>query len=438
MGISVENYRMRIGSHANFVQARKSMFQLKGKFWNQILIMFYLKVFYLPCLKNLVKQTEKNNEVFMWYAQIVCYNVYVPLLLRLSNDVEENPGPTNVNEIVDPTFTVCADFNQGNASMFGSNAGKQCVAMSIYAILYNEIKSINTWAMTIGANTVAVFMPFPDVFKIFDSHSLDRHGMQFASGYSVLISVEGLQNLVNFFRLTRNSDSQNFGNLFELKGVKCYKNNDLSNSLTTGNFHNTPTKQNELSKENTNIRLAKQRGWKAAQRKIESAEKKEKRLLKCKAYQRARRQNESVVEKEKRLAKERDYRRAQRKNETSEQRKQRLAKVRAYKNSTKETSSSTKVHQQQDDELLRLIDKFHKSVSTGPLYICSCCDQLWYKHSVCPADRLRLSNTNSVDYLQGIKSVDNIEWLCLTCNNHLKKKSTTMCNCKWLQISKKA
>lgn len=70
------------------------------------------------------------------------------------------------------------------------------------------------------------------------------------------------------------------------------------------------------------------------------------------------------------------------------------------------------MHQQQDDELLRLIDKFHKPVSTGPL--CSCCDQLWYKHSVCPADRLRLSNTNSVDYLQGIKSVDNIEWLCLT------------------------
>ena len=57
--------------------------------------------------------------------------------------------------------------------------------------------------------------------------------------------------------------------------------------------------------------------------------------------------------------------------------------VRAYTNSTKETRSSTEVHQQQDDELLRLIDKFHKSVSTSPLYICLCCDQLWYKNSVC-------------------------------------------------------
>jgi hypothetical protein len=29
--------------------------------------------------------------------------------------------------------------------MFGINAGKQCVAMSIYAIVYNEIKSVNIW-----------------------------------------------------------------------------------------------------------------------------------------------------------------------------------------------------------------------------------------------------------------------------------------------------
>ena len=28
------------------------------------------------------------------------------------------------------------------------------------------------------------------------------------------------------------------------------------------------------------------------------------------------------------------------------------------------------------------IAKFHEPVSRGPLYIISCCDQLWYKHSV--------------------------------------------------------
>ncbi len=61
MGISIENYRIRIGSHNKFVQAKKSMFS-----------------------------TER----------------YI---------LQPN---------VDPTFTVCADFNQGSASMFGSNAGR--------------------------------------------------------------------------------------------------------------------------------------------------------------------------------------------------------------------------------------------------------------------------------------------------------------------------
>ena len=76
---------------------------------------------------------------------IYYHAVYVPLLLRLSNDVEENPGPRTINDIVDPTYTVHADFNQGNELMFGMNAGKQCVAMSLYAIVHKEIKSVNIW-----------------------------------------------------------------------------------------------------------------------------------------------------------------------------------------------------------------------------------------------------------------------------------------------------
>ena len=49
-----------------------------------------------------------------------CNNVYVPLLLRLSN-----------------------------------NAGKQCVAMSLTLIVYNEIKSVSIWD-TSFMNTVLV------------------------------------------------------------------------------------------------------------------------------------------------------------------------------------------------------------------------------------------------------------------------------------------
>jgi hypothetical protein len=217
---------------------------------------------------------------------MLCYHVHVPLLLRLSNDVEENPGPRNINEIVDRTYTVHADFHQGDQLMFRSNAGKQCVAMSLCSIVYNEIKSVNIWdtsvmnqilvygnnlygvisqsinkdfllltdvpelvdidndtlcleysesftgalfmavnndpyvtlehafneifvtsnykscLLTIGMNTVAIFMPFPDIFKVFDSHSRDHHGMPCASGYCVLISIEGVHHLVEYFQLT--------------------------------------------------------------------------------------------------------------------------------------------------------------------------------------------------------------------------------------------
>jgi hypothetical protein len=89
MGLSIEICRIRIGSHNNFVQARQSMKQIKAIFWNHMLVMFYLEIFYLPCLKNLVTKIQNNNEVCMWYTQMVFYHVYVLLLLRLANDVEK-------------------------------------------------------------------------------------------------------------------------------------------------------------------------------------------------------------------------------------------------------------------------------------------------------------------------------------------------------------
>lgn len=54
------------------------------------------------------------------------------MLLRMANDVEENPGPT--------TKTICANFSQGDTNQFRQNAGKQCLAMSSTAIAHNFIK----------------------------------------------------------------------------------------------------------------------------------------------------------------------------------------------------------------------------------------------------------------------------------------------------------
>ena len=67
------------------------------------------------------------------------------------------------------------------------------------------------------------------------------------------------------------------------------------------------------------------------------------------------------------------------------------------------------------------IRKFHTAVSIGPLYICSCCDQLWYKHSVTAANKLRMSNPDIVKYLLSKTSVDDVEWICQSCLSYLKK-----------------
>ena len=81
--------------------------------------------------------------------------VYVPLLLRMANDVEENPGPT-LYEIVDPSKTICADFSQSNTRKFRQNAGKQCVAMSLTAIVQTHVKDIATWDLSFLNKTLCV------------------------------------------------------------------------------------------------------------------------------------------------------------------------------------------------------------------------------------------------------------------------------------------
>ena len=95
-----------------------------------MLMMFRLNVFYLPTLKQVVGHYKSCNEVMFWFTQMMCYNVYIPLLIRQANDVEENPGST-IFDIIDPTTFVSADSSQGNEAIFGVNAGKQCVAMSL-------------------------------------------------------------------------------------------------------------------------------------------------------------------------------------------------------------------------------------------------------------------------------------------------------------------
>lgn len=70
--------------------------------------------------------------------------------------------------------------------------------------------------LIIGMNAVAVIMPFSNVFKVFDSHSWNLHGMTSVSGYCVLISVEGIENLTDHFRISVEGNTCNHAIPFEL------------------------------------------------------------------------------------------------------------------------------------------------------------------------------------------------------------------------------
>ncbi|XP_028404015.1 uncharacterized protein LOC114526630 [Dendronephthya gigantea] len=311
--------------------------------------------------------------------------------------------------------------------MFGVNAGKQCVAMSLYAIVYNEIKSVNIWdksilnsilvsgnslycvisqsinksyllltdvpefvdidnhtfnlqysdsfsgslylsennlpyvtlehalnevfhslnykscLLTIGMNTVAIMMPFPDVFKVFDSHSRDMYGRPSALHYCVLISVEGIENLAEYFRLTSRCNEANIVLPFELKGLRCIDNNDLETATQLLEQHSVNRKElnNQIigntfrkrvrpdeSPEKKEARLAKNRNADKVRRQNESAEQNEARLAKNRNADKVRRQNESVEQNEARLAKNRNADKVRRQNESAEQREARLAKNR--------------------------------------------------------------------------------------------------------------
>ena len=69
---------------------------------------------------------------------------------------------------------------------------------------------------------------------------------------------------------------------------------------------------------------------------------------------------------------------------------------------------------------LNMIQEFHKSVEEGPLYVCTCCDQLWYRESV----RLTSFSVNedlAAKCITGVKSGNDKEWICNTCTNSLKR-----------------
>ena len=66
-------------------------------------MMFCLNVPYISAMKQVVGQYKMWNDVMSWCSEMIFYNAYIPLLIRQTNNVEENQGPTR---------TICADYSK--------------------------------------------------------------------------------------------------------------------------------------------------------------------------------------------------------------------------------------------------------------------------------------------------------------------------------------
>ena len=197
-------------------------------------------------------------------------------------------------------------------------------------------------------------MPFPGVFKVFDSHSRDEFGRPSVLGYCVLISIEGVENLGEYFRLT---SSSNVVIPFELKGVTCIATElperVITNSGMVGSTevfeqqcvnnkrsNTTKARRQDESTEKREARLAKMRKYNISKRQNETTEQRETRLTTLREYNISRKQNETAEQREARLAKMREYNISRKQNETAEQREARLATLRKYNNSRKQNETA--------------------------------------------------------------------------------------------------
>ena len=76
------------------------------------------------------------NRVYKTVNHRLKHNEFI-----LSRDIEKNPGPYPYT-VIDPNKTIFAPYSQGNVGLFGQNAGRQCVAMSMCTLIYNHRSAI--------------------------------------------------------------------------------------------------------------------------------------------------------------------------------------------------------------------------------------------------------------------------------------------------------
>ena len=85
-----------------------------------------------------------------------------------------------------------------------------------------------------------------------------------------------------------------------------------------------------------------------------------------------------------------------------------------------DTDTLPKTHQK-DLTIEESIKRFHSDIAIGPLYVCSCCHQTWFRKSVSMLKNTHISAESKKLHCTGFTSVGNEEWICHTCLSALRE-----------------
>ena len=116
-------------------------------------------------------------------------------------------------------------------------------------------------------------------------------------------------------------------------------------------------------------------------------------------------------------------------NEYNSERK-RLKISNSQDNSFENLEKTSAVYMRTPISIAKATELFHKNINVGPEYICTCCDQLCYRSSVteCNTSLYKSCSNEILDLcLTGLKSINDTEWICSTCDSNLKSGKLPAC-----------
>ena len=81
-----------------------------------------------------------------------------------------------------------------------------------------------------------------------------------------------------------------------------------------------------------------------------------------------------------------------------------------------------KTHQKAFKTIEETIKQFQLDISIGPIYICTCCHQTWFRKSVSMLKNTHIPEESKRLYCTDYMSVNNEEWVCHTCLSALRER----------------